>query len=179
MVLVRKETCNSKHRMHLRHPVLSLLNNMSIWLVCEIFYERPLHKRATNYRALLRKETYKDKAFYASLPPCSWHVRNSTRNPARLFCNLSSMREYRKISKLCEILIADLCGKTGANLRNSTRNPARLSCNLSYILEYWNISKLCETLIADLCGKTCANLRNSSRNPARLKTCLLCSNIEI
>ena len=26
--------------------------------------------RATNYRALLRKETYQDKASYASLPPC-------------------------------------------------------------------------------------------------------------
>jgi len=28
-------------------------------------------KRATNYRALLRKETYTDKAFYASSPPCT------------------------------------------------------------------------------------------------------------
>jgi len=27
-------------------------------------------KRATNYRALLRKMTYKDKASYGSLPPC-------------------------------------------------------------------------------------------------------------
>jgi len=29
------------------------------------------HKRATNYRALLRKTIYKDKASYASTPPCS------------------------------------------------------------------------------------------------------------
>ena len=28
-------------------------------------------KRATNYRALLRKMTYKDKASYGSAPPCS------------------------------------------------------------------------------------------------------------
>ena len=28
-------------------------------------------KRATNYRALLRKMTYKDKTSYGSLPPCS------------------------------------------------------------------------------------------------------------
>jgi len=28
-------------------------------------------KRATNYRALLRKMTYKDKASYDSMPPCS------------------------------------------------------------------------------------------------------------
>jgi len=28
-------------------------------------------KRATNYRALLRKMTYKDKASYDSTPPCT------------------------------------------------------------------------------------------------------------
>ena len=28
-------------------------------------------KRATNYRALLRKMTYEDKASYASTPPCT------------------------------------------------------------------------------------------------------------
>jgi len=31
-------------------------------------------KRATIYRAVLRKETYKDKASYASLPPCTRRV---------------------------------------------------------------------------------------------------------
>jgi len=36
------------------------------------------HKRATNYRALLRKMTYKDKASYESLPPCTrWVPRLS------------------------------------------------------------------------------------------------------
>ena len=30
-----------------------------------------LHKRATNYRALLRKMTRKDKASYESWPPCN------------------------------------------------------------------------------------------------------------
>jgi len=29
-----------------------------------------LHKRATNYRALLQKMTHEDKAFYESTPPC-------------------------------------------------------------------------------------------------------------
>jgi len=29
------------------------------------------HKRATKYRALLRKMTYKDKGSYGSLPPCT------------------------------------------------------------------------------------------------------------
>jgi len=32
------------------------------------------HKRATNYRALLRTMTYKDKASYGSLPPCTCNV---------------------------------------------------------------------------------------------------------
>ena len=31
-------------------------------------------KRATNYRALLRKMTYKDKGSYRSSPPCKWTV---------------------------------------------------------------------------------------------------------
>jgi len=30
-----------------------------------------LHKRATNYRAPLRKMTYKDKAFHECSPPCN------------------------------------------------------------------------------------------------------------
>jgi len=30
-------------------------------------------KRATNYRALLQKKTYKDKAFNRSSPPCTSH----------------------------------------------------------------------------------------------------------
>jgi len=30
-----------------------------------------LHKRATNYRALLQKMTYEDKASYDSTPPCT------------------------------------------------------------------------------------------------------------
>ena len=29
------------------------------------------HKRATKYRSLLRKVTYKDKGSYESLPPCA------------------------------------------------------------------------------------------------------------
>ena len=36
-----------------------------LYVACCIF-----HKRATNYRALLRIMTYKDKASYVSSPPC-------------------------------------------------------------------------------------------------------------
>ena len=32
------------------------------------------HKRATNYRVLLRKMTYTDKASYWSSPPCTLHI---------------------------------------------------------------------------------------------------------
>ena len=35
-------------------------------------------KRATCYRALLRKITYKDKASYASSPPCTWRFVGSS-----------------------------------------------------------------------------------------------------
>jgi len=35
-------------------------------------------KRATNYRALLRKMPYKDKASYDSTPPCMSHVARAT-----------------------------------------------------------------------------------------------------
>ena len=37
-------------------------------------------KRATNYRALLRKMTYEDKAFYDPTPPCSSGVFFSKEN---------------------------------------------------------------------------------------------------
>jgi len=33
-----------------------------------------LHKRATNYRALLQKTTYEDKAPYDSTPPCTYYT---------------------------------------------------------------------------------------------------------
>ena len=33
--------------------------------------DRFLRKRATNYRALLRKMTHEDKASYKSSPPCT------------------------------------------------------------------------------------------------------------
>jgi hypothetical protein len=36
-----------------------------------------LHKRATNHRAFLQKETYKDKASYASSPPCTNHSHHT------------------------------------------------------------------------------------------------------
>ena len=40
------------------------------------------HKRATKYRALLRKMTYKDKGSYESSPPCNkpWSVVSTTRS---------------------------------------------------------------------------------------------------
>ena len=54
-----------------------------MFVICGAFgtgWQRPIgclklqvifRKRATNYRALLRKITYKDKAFYGSSSPCS------------------------------------------------------------------------------------------------------------
>jgi len=36
------------------------------------------HKRATKYRLLLRKMTYKDKGSYESTPPCKWKTTRQT-----------------------------------------------------------------------------------------------------
>jgi len=38
-----------------------------------------LHKRATKYRVLLRKMTYKDKGSYESSPPCTYETKTYTR----------------------------------------------------------------------------------------------------
>ena len=46
------------------------------------------HKRATNYRALLRKMTYKDKGSHESSPPCS-HTTVSIYNVANsVYCSV-------------------------------------------------------------------------------------------
>ena len=42
------------------------------------------HKRATKYRSLLRKMTYKDKGSYGSLPPCLWLTPNSKQSRYRV-----------------------------------------------------------------------------------------------
>jgi len=52
--------------------------------ICIIRWRRPIgclklrvifRKRATNYRALLRKITYNDQASYGSLPPCNTYFK--------------------------------------------------------------------------------------------------------
>jgi len=49
-----------------------------------------MRKRASNYRALLRKMTCKDKAYYESLPPCSGNhkVSLSVRETSRIFSRI-------------------------------------------------------------------------------------------
>jgi len=46
-------------------------------------HTRNFSKRATNYRALLRYMTWKDKASYASTPPCSRKLLRERRRPYR------------------------------------------------------------------------------------------------
>jgi len=55
------------------------------------------HKRATNYRSLLRKMTYKDKGSYESSPPCSVGVKRIVQ------CILSYVHIYQWY--LCNIYI--------------------------------------------------------------------------
>jgi len=66
-----------RHPMHLRHPTVyhptQIDSPCTGWrrLVGCLKLQMIFRKRATDYRALLRKMTYKDKASYDSTPPCS------------------------------------------------------------------------------------------------------------
>jgi len=53
-----------------RHPVLNVLHAMARPMGC-LKLQVIFRERATNYRALLRKMTYKDKASYEPSPPCT------------------------------------------------------------------------------------------------------------
>jgi len=59
------------------------------------------HKRATKYRALLRKMTYKDKGSYESSPPCmrntSWDLTCTAVGPS-LFLSFS-IRRYEECTR--------------------------------------------------------------------------------
>jgi len=75
--------CHGKH-MWINTPMSATWVSRR-WVIihlCATGWRRPVgclklrvifHKRATNYRALLQKMTYKDRAFYASSPPCTWY----------------------------------------------------------------------------------------------------------
>jgi len=56
--------------MSLRHPVPGYC--LRIWLIGSPKLQIIFHKRATKYRSLLRKMTYKDMGSYESSPPCTW-----------------------------------------------------------------------------------------------------------
>ena len=62
-------------------------------------------KRATNYRALSRKMTYKDKASYGSSPPCNTETDTVCRIPSvlRIFCE-SALHEYKRALQHCDTL---------------------------------------------------------------------------
>jgi len=68
VALLRKMTCNLGHPMGLRHSVLLIAISSTEWrrpigcLKLQVIFR----KRATNYRALLRKMTCKDTASYGS-----------------------------------------------------------------------------------------------------------------
>ena len=75
MALLKKVTYNLRRLMYLRHPAAS---DCSIGAPILTGWRRPIGclklqvsccKRATNYRALAQKITYKDKVSFASSPP--------------------------------------------------------------------------------------------------------------
>ena len=71
-------------------------------------------KRATNYRALLRKMTYKDKASYESSPPfiqhhdcpeSSKHTYLICNLQSAMICNLTNSSHYRLITCIVSITL--------------------------------------------------------------------------
>jgi len=67
-------TCKLKHAMGLCHPTahsIGLLDTGCRRLIECLKLQDIFRKRATNYRALLRKMTQEDKASYDSTPLCS------------------------------------------------------------------------------------------------------------
>jgi len=67
----------------LKHLSLTAWRRLIGWLKLRVSFRkratncRALFKTATNYRALLRKMTYKDKVSYGSPPPCSpWQTHS-------------------------------------------------------------------------------------------------------
>ena len=74
-----KYSCTDKNRSQIATHLSSCVA-IEIDMYSTIGWRRPIEclklqiifrRRATNYRALLRKMTYKDKARYDSTPPCS------------------------------------------------------------------------------------------------------------
>jgi len=54
------------------------------WLIGSPKLQIIVHKRATKYRSLLRKMTYKDKGSYESSPPCS-HIQERWRADSQIW----------------------------------------------------------------------------------------------
>ena len=62
------ESCHTHERVLSHRPRASTgWQRLTVCLKLQVIF----HKRATNYKALLRKMTYKDKAYYDSTPPCN------------------------------------------------------------------------------------------------------------
>ena len=65
---------NTQHvRLHAKHTTCTSSTGWPRPIGC-LKLQVIFHKGATNYRALLRKTTYKDKASYGSSPPCVTHL---------------------------------------------------------------------------------------------------------
>ena len=65
-----------RHRMIITYNKMIIINTGWRRLIGSPKLQIMFHKRATKYRSLLRKMTYKDKGSYESLPPCNteWHI---------------------------------------------------------------------------------------------------------
>jgi len=88
------------------------------------------HKRATKYRALLRKMNNKDKGSYESSPPCRWYA---------LFENANHQRYWMYYIKCVAILnfLSNDCELTFELLYQMTRaRPLQAKCRKAGIFQF-------------------------------------------
>ena len=79
------------------------------------------HKRATKYRSLLRKMTYKDKGSYESLPPC---IAYRIYSPSHLECHSISISKFNFIALF--------------STEHGIRNPVNLIIEWDMRLRKWH-----------------------------------------
>jgi len=102
-------------------------------------------KRATNYRAPLRKMTYKDKASYDSTPPCTQNIEslNAFRNHLKILCHLICNWLYELLYMQCYICVL-----------SHPRPPSHKVCHMCVSHVYVTcVCDMCDISLHDFCKR--------------------------
>ena len=116
---------------------LMLSNNTHLWnLYCGTGWRRLIgspnlqiifHKRAIEYRSLLRKMTYKDKGSYESSPPCTTRALSTCIYHILLLTNFVMWRITGLFLSYYWALLTEKYRSGGDESRISQRRPRRLA----------------------------------------------------